>query len=402
MIEFYFLGISFISKRDMSNISRETQLFTKFGWRHSPLLSKILDQNIIIHTDKQVRCAHMKDTILVFVHIGPSQPKTLVHFAQQAIRNTSSLDLVLITNYPENWTDFPGKIISISKKYKRFFPLWWRAIHYDKMNSAKGYWKNTLLRLFVLGEVNYSTFPQDSMVIHIESDVLIMPCDATLSLLHSQIRKTSVVSLTPEQAIGAIVVFPNQAHLRDFVMQLKELLFSSFRWRSDMALLAEALTLDLCTKLQPIEFNGSQDNNRALMIFDGWPFGQFLFGQDPIHNNGLASGGYLSPYSPMNLQSGHWSIEELPGCHSHRHLFYHLDENLYLLFNLHVHSKVPIVQPHSEDNTWLMAMRAANGLQEFPRYRLNPSLEFHRDNGNFLSRCTRFLKSRFLESDSHS
>ena len=156
-----------------------------------------------------------------------------------------------------------------------------------------------------------------------------------------------------------------------------------------MQLLGVGLELELIGSLFSIPLDGTND----FLIFDGWPFGQYLFGVDGILTNGQVQGGFVSPYWDMNPDSLFWSIEAksedsqpfgLAVTTPHHQRFF--------LFNLHMHSKMLIGPPRVESEFWSRAIHAANTKSPFPTYDLSVSLETHAKNGNTIGRAMRFLK----------
>jgi hypothetical protein len=336
------------------------------------------------------------ENAIVYVHLGESKPATLLHFVEEMRRNYAYSNLFLISDFPENWSDFPGTVLHLDREFQSFFPLAWRVLHHDWMSVASGYWKNTLLRLFCLEQLSRcDLISEDCLIVHVESDVLVMSCPTILTQLRKSIRKTSVVRLADDLAIAAIVLIPGKAELQNFTKGLRNLLFRDFRWKIDMKLLALAIDEGICDDLNSYEILMPVTLGRNQILLDGWPAGQYLFGQDPIHTNGEISGGYLSPYSRFDFTQGHWRMDIVDGCCPHNHLLFRNEERDHVVASLHVHSKLLVNAPNSSDKLWIQTIEAANEGRGFPVFRGNPSSEIHTSNGPFSARVIRRVKSLF-------
>jgi hypothetical protein len=133
-----------------------------------------------------------------------------------------------------------------------------------------------------------------------------------------------------------------------------------------------------------------------VIAFDGWPAGQYLFGLDPIHTNGTARGGYLSPFLSFNPKSGQWNIKQLDKDSHHEILMYRDGKYVRNFFNLHIHSKVIVPAIDSKSNLWIQTLSAANGKGKFPEFTGNPSKVIHIDNGSFPARLMRKVKALII------
>lgn len=331
------------------------------------------------------------DSAFVYVHIGANKPNVLVHYPGLVKIFYPEAHLVLLTDNPKSWQDFPGDVVDIKSNLRTLVPIWSRLVHYDRFNVANGYWKKTLFRFFILAEISkLGILRPEEFVFHIESDVLVMPCSQTLDAIKANIEATSVVQLSPEVTIGAIVASPSAEHLSKSMKGLKEIFLSTKTWKNDMEILHQGIREFVVEPLNGINLHTNQT-----LMFDGWPFGQYLFGKDPIHLDGISRGGYVSPYSPTDLATGRWSIQPCnsKSKKSHHHLHYQTSEGLLQLFNLHMHSKRCVGVPDLNDEVWRSTLEAANGLGTFQDFAHNPSIFLHASNGNILARSMRKLRT---------
>lgn len=327
----------------------------------------------------------------VYVQLGPKPSATLSHFANQLQENLDpqTAKLFLLTDASESW-DFPGTVLKLSAHQMDLIPLWARFLHYDRFSVANHYWRNTLFRFFVLAELaSFPEFDAEVPVIHLESDVQFFPCKHYLHLIEEEIKGTRVVQLNSDLSIGSILVSENASVLRSAMLSLKRVFLESTQWRDDMTLLSVGINRGILQPLSNLRISQS-----VYLEFDGWPVGQYLFGVDPIHNRGVAQGGYVSKFFPSFLQEGEWTIS--PGLLAepcgHDHLIYQDSRYKHYFVNLHVHSKVHLEMPSTNSLFWQRTLLAANKGGEFPVTQHNPSLLYHSNNGSFAARALRKVK----------
>jgi hypothetical protein len=325
---------------------------------------------------------------IVFVHLGRKRPHTLNHYAIWAA-SYHWCRVILITDQKDLQEEFPGEVLLVDLKKNPILPLWWRLLHYDKGTVAGGYWLNTLQRLFIFESLEGMVNPS-SLIIHIESDVMVFPDQEFLSLMKKSIMRTSVVELRPGLGIASILVAPN---LKDLVLTGKALLkhlLSQRLWLSDMELLGDALNKNLIGRLRALPL----ETDSEFLEFDGWPFGQFLFGQDGVHNQGNSAGGFISPYLTIDPRTVIWGIREIEDYQVKPRLFF-VDRagKRHHLFNVHIHAKHLLCSPSFSCNFWSETIRAANFQCVFPNLQNFSSRNTHDDNGNLMGRLLRRFKS---------
>ena len=112
-----------------------------------------------------------KRPLIVYVLLGDNPAPTLLDFASSANNYLPEAELVLITNRPLNWAQFPGKVIAITPEFRLNVILNIERKFPQKVEQAGRYWIYTLERLFVLGLLKLY-FETSRPVLHFESDVL--------------------------------------------------------------------------------------------------------------------------------------------------------------------------------------------------------------------------------------
>jgi hypothetical protein len=323
---------------------------------------------------------------LVYVHLGTNPSPTLLNYAQLIRAGFPSVKLFLISDDPTRWKSFPGTIIDASKVLKTIFPLFWRLKYYEKFSIAGGYWINTLSRLFLF-KLLQGHIPEDDLVIHLESDVICLPTESFISNIRSVVRSTSIERFDENNGIASIVIAPDIHNLIKSFELLRELLLESDSWISDMRLLGLGLERSILKELQPIDLSPSEEP--AILMFDGFKFGRYLFGLDAIHQQGVSRGGIV--WTGLEKENLVWSISSFADQEVNCIEFKN-DSHRNFLFNIHIHAKTILPSLPCRDEFWHEVTRAANGEIPFPERTENPSLFIHEQNGNLLARCVRFCK----------
>jgi len=302
--------------------------------------------------------------IVAFVHLGQNPSPTLNWYAQICSDALTNSDVVLISDYPELHRDFPGQVISvkdaiISTGVSRFIKS---NKAYESMSG--GYWRYTTERLFVLAElVNH--FELDRPVLHIESDVLINSDEQTLVAAAQKIQKTSTVRYSRDSGIASVLISPSLSQLQIDLERLERVLISKPNTYSDMSLLGDALNEGVLAELPryPESDWATVGRPSTFTIFDGAAIGQYLFGLDPIHTGHHQISGYLNPNFELPLNNCSWRIQRADGGSKQQVVFTY--ENTHLVpLCIHMHSKILIQAPDSEDPEWQRFISEANGSVE--------------------------------------
>lgn len=151
----------------------------------------------------------------------------------------------------------------------------------------QGFWRFTLERIFAL-ETFHDQYPDDS-ILHVESDVLLMPNFPFLEF--EQSKKMAWTNYNSERDVSAILFSPDKEETSWLVRQIEEQL-SADKSLTDMTTLARIrmANLDRVSKLPGIR---ESLENRNQTCFDSAVIGMWLCGEDPrnhygslrIHNN---------------------------------------------------------------------------------------------------------------------
>jgi hypothetical protein len=315
-------------------------------------------------TQNHIR-ASVERIAIIFVHLGRNPSPTLNHYARIAFDLIPNASLVLITDIPSLHPNFPGRVVEFDRaKLPRGFQNYIRKTKAYN-NVAGGYWRYTIERLFALLQLP-EEITHDSAVIHFESDVMSFLNSETIAFMKIRNKKTAVVRYSTTDAIASLLFSPSVPQLYADLAALDDLLAKSIKIQSDMELLGLALTKGILGELPskpvedwllPIRFPGE---HQRYLVFDGLAFGQYLFGQDPLHTNNRSISGFQNSKFDVQLNSMQWKLLkdlEIVGtpvvsCSSQT---YEL-----VIGAIHIHSKRRI-EPYDWAQ-WQIVMDEANGL----------------------------------------
>ena len=276
---------------------------------------------------------------IVFVHLGGAIPGYLSRNLQRTTDLFPQNKVVLITNseqkashgvinfhYSEN-VDTTELFAGIEKNVN--------------MSFRKGYWKFTLQRLFALAA--YQSFNQDEKILHVESDVILMPNIPLDKFSH--ISKLSWMRVSPDHDIAALLYSPNYLEIKWMVDCIGNEVLSDYGL-SDMRVLSRishkyqkrvfllpTLTRSSLRSIYPIDnyvFENEDSVSEFGGYFDALGIGVWNFGLDPRHNYGFTR--YFQDFLDYFLDPGKVSL-------TYSKKNYLVDQHGNSIFSLHVHSK---------------------------------------------------------------
>lgn len=296
---------------------------------------------------------------LVYVHLGKNPSPTLIPYAELHSKLDARFQLILVTDNPSAWTNFPGKVIKNmeSQNYYNFK----RALETrDELNRiSNGYWANTVGRLFALSTLKGYIGPHEP-IIHLESDVLITSDFATTAKILELIPSVAIPRYNDMEGIASVLMSRNLASLENCLIKLDSI-YSDKKWRTDMKLLGEGFTHGFLSEL-PTEPSKAWEleinKTRINVIFDGAALGQYLFGQDALHTGGHSIGGFKNPNISLPWENIEWKIDHSSPIPKIRITVNGIDFEVY---NLHLHAKPLFTSPEARIETWKAVVLAANG-----------------------------------------
>ena len=304
----------------------------------------------------------LEDSLLVvLVHLGKNPSKTLIPYVKLNKQVCEKYEFALITDRPGDWKEFPGTIIEFDESHLgRYFKQLQEEFN-DYLDVAGGYWLFTLKRLWARSALQIY-FPKNTRFIHIESDVLLLADAQTILSATRNVTKTAVPRYSLELGIASILYAPSINQYLEDLLFLESILMHEHKWLTDMHVLGIALNSGTFCELQsgPREHSSTQADPTLgqQQIFDGAAIGQFLFGQDPVHNSGSSITGYINPFYGFDVTQGIWKIERNSKYKSE--LLWEIDSSRYQILSIHVHSKAPIANFVGTDPIWSLIIDSAN------------------------------------------
>lgn len=309
----------------------------------------------------------MTSPTIVFVLLGTNPAPTLYHFAQLAKSRRPNSDMLLITDFPKNHQKFPGEMLEY-RRADAIEPLKLLARQFpERRQIAGGYWLFTIERLFALGllEANGIRTP----VIHLESDVMLTLTAEHENVLARNCERTSVVRYSGEMGIASMLYSPSARQLQYDLNSLGKILQQQVathrKFCTDMQLLGIALNTgqfqELPSRPGDAWMIDGQGVDRGL-VFDGLAYGQYLFGQDPLHSDGMRTSGHQNEFFHQKLSELRWSLGM--SNRSDTTIGYEWESRRIEIANIHVHSKEKVEAPSLVSTRWSIVIEEAIGLRQ--------------------------------------
>ncbi len=341
------------------------------------------------------------EAAIVFVQLGKNPSPTLLNFATCAAAGLANLQIILLCDYPNLFADFPGTVIKVDRKFHLGEVKSYFRKHWEFSRISGGYWRYSLERIFVLSQIEqYVT--DSTPIIHIESDVLSLIDSKILELMMKNVKKLAVVRYTKDAGIASTIFAPDIHVLNKGLKELARLLAKKKKYVVDMELLGTALNLGLLDELPTYP-----DEAWALetplglppsyVVFDGLHVGQYLFGRDPLHNNGFLETGHKNPsYDWKKFQKG-FAVGTKESNRGKGLLLFNYDRKICVCACVHVHSKRLVPLPKSSPEFWEPFINAGNGIEViFPRVFVKDLIHSSRD--PITARIKRLISRKFWNS----
>jgi hypothetical protein len=337
------------------------------------------------------------DAVVVFVHLGSNQAPTLVDFATSASMELPNSQMILLCDYPSKFADFPGQVIQVNrklhtKKVKRYFRR-----HWEFSGISGGYWRYSLERIFVLAQIK-DFVSELNPIIHIESDVLSLINTDILKLMKTHVKKMAAVRYTENDGIATVIYSPNIHSLEDGLQELVALLPKEDKYSVDMDLLGRALNLGILQELPtyPNEdwvIQNEPKDRPSYVVFDGLHIGQYLFGRDPVHNNGFLEVGHQNPTFNWDKFEKGFEISFQESQSMTTSISFNYDGKRCICACLHVHSKRLVPLPVIDSKFWEPFIMASNGYEvQFPKVLVQDLI--HNSHDPFTSRIKRKMSQK--------
>lgn len=214
--------------------------------------------------------------LLCFVHLGDSIPRHLIENLVRTRNLFPELDLMLITDVPKSKLGF-SQDLDVNVVEPLDFPE--GAIPAPTLGSDPrfwgGYWQKTFNRLFALQAA--FTDNQGRTLVHVESDVLLLPSFPFDYFVDAE--KVSWGEVGNAHDVAALLIIPNREALLSMLQELSRLV-------QDDPGLTDMTALHKIAIAKSIEHNylamiPEDDGSSDAGLFDGAPWGHYLYGTDP-------------------------------------------------------------------------------------------------------------------------
>ena len=291
---------------------------------------------------------------IVYVILGTNPVKNFYNYLEFTKKKMPQAEYFLITDNPELWKSFPGLIILYSKdsRTKRFKKFLKKHSYLGKI--AGGYWLYTLERIFAL-RLLQKYLPDDTLIIHLESDVVLWLKESEVDVVKSKLNHLSIPRYSDTEGIASIMISPSVHCLVKTLDELELILANKSDIDNDMVLLGKALSEGLLKELPSREGSDWLLTNGNKLIFDGLAIGQYLFGRYPLHSENKIIRGFFNPTYKINLNLAEWETS------NQGDLVFRSDSISYQVANLHIHSKDNIPDQIDEARPWEEILLEANG-----------------------------------------
>lgn len=224
--------------------------------------------------------------IACFVHLGTSIPRHLRENLVRTRRLFPHIEILLITDVPLSRLDFAGKLgVNVRQPFQRSdFGVQPPQLGWDP-RFWSGYWQKTFDRLFALQEA-FNDNP-DRTVIHIESDVLLFPSFPFSNFKNA--KKVYWGNVGNDHDVAALLIIPDRNILNDLLERLSRLA-SSDPTITDMTAL-NRIVQDGFHDQKYLPMAPGDEGDREVGLFDGGPWGHYIYGTDPRAHYGFRIAG---------------------------------------------------------------------------------------------------------------
>lgn len=300
---------------------------------------------------------------MAYVHLGTNPSPTLLSFSKQASTRLTDAEFVLITDHPELWLEFTGRVLTYKKsnrpdKFKKFAR---RNPEFE--NLSNGYWLFTIERIFALS-ILADKYPENTTILHFESDVFISINQDIVEILKGKFTTVAIPRFSDTTGIASLIFIPTISSLNHFIKCATMEIENDSSIRDDMRLIGTLLNSG---QVDELPSGRNQEEGEYLEYFgykiliDGAAVGQYLFGQDPVHTANRIISGYVNPNFPIDLRTYQWSIQKI------RNFYYVCAEDessKIVITTMHVHSKVNLPEISPSSTYWIRVLLEANGKSE--------------------------------------
>ena len=291
-------------------------------------------------------------------------------FSEFATRQSSEFTKILITNRPELYSEFRGKVIKYRRSDETHEVM--RKLKKDRpylSGIAGDYWFLTFERLLAL-ELLCGLIPPTTPILHLENDMLSFVTKEMIDLWTSKFSKVGILRWSNYANAGALFA-PNLESIMEFCGTLKKTATTkvlSESWTIDMQFLRMLLDESIVTEfptvseidgLGKLKLTSDLIHESSRMICDSGDLGVFLFGRNSVYSNGIISQGFRYEHINWPIEDALWKLDyNLSNSETPLKMFMKLGEEVFHLPFIHVASKVNLA---AANNLLLKELIPPNG-----------------------------------------
>ena len=294
---------------------------------------------VIIHLGT-AKARHLRPNLQRLSYLFPEIPITLIYS-----------DLTFFREYE----DLPINFYKYSEQNDKSHVLN-NLNHNSKFRH--NFWRYSVERLFALAD--WHSLHTDARVLHLESDILIMPNFPIEKF--ASVQTISWCSFNESHDVASIVFSPSHFETAWMAKEIESLLSKDSTLTDMTALRTLKLKypekIDYLNSQSAIEIFGG--------IFDAAPFGMWLCGRDPRNHKGVTRRFLALPESDLDPSAAKFSLGregnleiEFPGNPATN------------LFNLHIHSKQIAIFKKNWQH--VVALYVLTSRIKFPKFWFSPS-----------------------------
>jgi hypothetical protein len=235
--------------------------------------------------------------IAVFVHLGPKLPKHLLLNLERHVDLFPHIETVLIVDHVHS-ENIPESIQRyFFRESKEDIELFEHMEKYSDFKFRNGFWKYTFLRLFALGDFHRSK--NDQVILHIESDVILMPNIPWEKF--GLIKEIAWMRVNEINDVAALVYSPSSTETNYFVDSIRRYAFEDPKTTDMFSMIRfvkenenrhtylPSITADRCRDVFSMRFQQAAMVEYFGGYFDPLALGLWYFGQDPKNTYGVST-----------------------------------------------------------------------------------------------------------------
>ena len=335
-----------------------------------------------------------KEIISLFIHLGGVPPKHLILNIERFLDLFPQRRVVLLLSEGtevSNGTKFETAFVNESS-----FPSLEEMGKVHDFSFRNGFWKNTFLRLFAIE--HFQKLNPNSGVLHIESDVILMPSFPWDFFKDS--TKLNWLRVHDGADVAAILYSPNEFLISKLTRDLLSTAFAEPNTTDMSALFKFAVShpgdhaylpslTSLSSQSENLEEFHAKVDSLLKGYFDPLAIGIWLFGQDPKNSYGVTRRYVHQTHHDLDPRSLELRMDQNGDV---------LDKQGLRIFSFHIHSKNVSLFGKNWKNEMASQLMEANLLEKEKSFNLVKFKEAMADRSLISHILINLNRQRFLRS----